>query len=164
MFILRGSVTEGDARSQSMMLQFGDAFRAATGEYLYPGTLNVKLPRAIPIQPQFRIGAEHTGELGQELLFEICRVNRLWAYRMVRIRKRSGRPVRPNGLFEIVCAQKIPGILTGCKVIVELLRDDVAYRPWERSRAVIPIGAAKRLARVEQSNRRWIQQAAQEEW
>lgn len=146
------------------MFRFGDAFRAATGEYLYPGTLNVKLQRAIPIQPQFRIRADQTGELGQELLFEICRVNRLWAYRMVRIRKRSGRPVRPNGLFEIVCAQKFPGILPGCKVVVELLRDDIAFWSSERPGTVNPIGVAKRLARVERSNRQRIQQAAREEW
>lgn len=163
MRMTKGYVVEGDYQSQGIMFEFGDAFRAATGEYLYPGTLNVQVPRAIPIKEHFRIRACTSGIPNQDLLFEICRINRLWAYRIVRLDMKRGKRIHRNSLFEIICAQKLPNIYPGCKVVIELLRDDVPPRKWEKSRTSSPLGVLARIERAERSNRLRMLQAEQEE-
>jgi CTP-dependent riboflavin kinase len=69
------------------MSSFRDVFRSAVGEELFPGTLNVQIDQKLEINEHFRIRGSDIGEPDQDLLFEICRVNGSWAYRI--------RPYRP---------------------------------------------------------------------
>lgn len=163
MRMIKGYVVQGDYQTQGVMFEFGAAFRAATGEYLYPGTLNVQTLLALPIKEHFRIRACNSGIPDQDLLFEICRINRMWGYRMVRLDVKKRKLVRKNGLFEIICAQKIPNIYPGCDVVIELLRDDLPPRKWEKFQNPTPLDVLKRIERVERSNRLRILQAEQEE-
>lgn len=126
MIILKGRVVEGARNFCWRMTESAAAFRDATGEYLYPGTLNVKVEIAVPLKEQFRVKGKDVGVPGQDILFEICRINRLWAYRVCTSPRDSADPAHSDDIFEIICAQKIPNALPGSGVTIELLRDDIA--------------------------------------
>jgi CTP-dependent riboflavin kinase len=67
-------------------------FAEATGETLYPGTLNVKVSESLPIREDFRIEDPLNPE--QYLLFEICRISGRWAYRIRPYHRETGEAPR----------------------------------------------------------------------
>jgi hypothetical protein len=58
-------------------------------------------------------------------LFEVCRINRLWAYRVRPCDLNIADGGHGDDVIEIICAQKIPNALPGNPVTLELLRDDI---------------------------------------
>jgi CTP-dependent riboflavin kinase len=85
MIILKGLVcpdAEGLKHFSRRMTQYPGVFERATRERLYPGTLNVNVGERIPIKEHFRIHGKELNE-PEEFQFEICRINGLWAYRIL---------------------------------------------------------------------------------
>jgi hypothetical protein len=70
---LQGNVQQGRRDFEQRLRQFADVFRAATGELLHRGTVNVKVQDPVEIREDFRIDDPLDGE--QILQFEVCRAN-----------------------------------------------------------------------------------------
>ena len=104
------------------MTQYPEVFERATGEQLYPGTLNINVGTPIPIKEHFRIHGKEINEPDQDLLFEVCRINGLWAYR-IRPLDTMGGGGHGDHIFEISCSQKIPNVRPGTEVEIALFRD-----------------------------------------
>jgi CTP-dependent riboflavin kinase len=87
--------------------EFPQVFLRATGEVLVDGTLNVKVDRKITIREHFRMLHPWKDE-DQVLLFEVCRVQGMWAYR-VRPSKLDGAGGggHSDDTLEIMCADWI---------------------------------------------------------
>ena len=117
-----GTVQSGVKHFVKRIEKYASVFTAATGEELYPGTINIRVAQRIPIQEHFRIVGREIGEPEQDLLFEVCRINGEWAYRI--------RPFRPlfhdgghgDNIIEISCAKKLENIDAGSKVVLEFFR------------------------------------------
>lgn len=101
------------------MTEFTDLFTEATGERLYPGTLNVRVEDALQIREHFRI--RDPIDENQDLLFEVCRVNGQWAYR-IRPLDRSGGGGHGDDTIEIACSQEVPNSGLGSAVEIEFFR------------------------------------------
>jgi len=125
MVIVRGKVKQGCGHFRQRMTNFPVAFRKATGEDLFKGTLNVELENhmCIPIAEQFRIRGTEIDEPGQDLLFEVCRINGLWAYRIRPYDLCTGAGGHGDNILEIACSQQIPNVSAGSEVQIELFRD-----------------------------------------
>jgi hypothetical protein len=102
---------------------FREAYRKATGEDIWKGTLNVAVNRCIPVKEHFRIRGKDISEPEQDLLLEICRVNGIWAFRIRPYNLCTGAGGHGDNIFEIGCSKDIPVIST--EVQIELFRDDV---------------------------------------
>ena len=125
MIILKGSVcpdTEGLKHFSRRMTQYPEIFERATGERLYPGTLNVNVGERIPIKEHFRIHGEELNE-PEEFQFEICRINGLWAYR-IRPLDAMGGGGHGDDILEIACSKKIPNVGPGAEVEIALFPRD----------------------------------------
>jgi len=96
-----------------------EVFERATGERLYPGTLNVNVGQQIPIKEHFRIRGAEINEPEQDLLFEVCRINGLWAYR-IRPFDAVGGGGHGDEILEIACSKKIPNVGPGVEVEIAL--------------------------------------------
>ena len=109
MRVLTGLVDKksGYGHFSQRLRDFPDDFLKATGEVLVGGTLNLKLDREIKIREHFRMPDPWKDER-QVLLFEICRVLGVWAYR-VRPWKLDGSGGGGHGdhILEIMCAKWI---------------------------------------------------------
>jgi len=84
MKLVRGSVcpdAEGLKHFSRRMREYPEVFERATGERLYEGTLNVNVGERIQIKEHFRIHGKELNEQ-EDFLFEICRINGIWAYRI----------------------------------------------------------------------------------
>lgn len=125
---LKGTVVEGLRHFSRRMTEFPEVFRKATGETLYPGTVNVDVETPIPIHEQSRIIGVEIGEPHQDLLFEPCLVNGIpaWRIRPYVLVEQPGFPVGTGGhgdhILEISCATKIPNASPGSQVEVTFLR------------------------------------------
>jgi len=98
MIILKGSVcpdAEGMKHFSRRMTQCPEVFERATGERLYPGTLNVHVGRPIPVREYFRIRGTEINEPEQDLL-------------------------HGDYIIEIACSQKIPNVPPGTEVEIAL--------------------------------------------
>jgi hypothetical protein len=104
---------------------FRVAYRKATGEELYKGTLNVELNRSIPVKEQFRIRGTEISEPTQDLLFEVCRVDGIWAFRIRPYDLCTGAGGHGDHIIEIACSREIPNVANGREVKIELFRDDI---------------------------------------
>jgi len=82
MMIVKGRDVQGCKHFQTRMTNFHSIFRDATGEALFPGTLNVQVETQIPIKEDFRIRGADIGKPDQDLLFERCEANGIRAYRI----------------------------------------------------------------------------------
>lgn len=123
MKILKGRVClsgegAGCRHFSQRMTQHPDAFKRATGEHLYPGTLNVNVGFVTPITEHFRIHGREINET-EEFLFEVCQINGFWAYRI--------RPCDDNGggghgdnILEISCSKQIANVSPGTEVEIAL--------------------------------------------
>ena len=125
MVVLRGRVVQGVGDFKRRMTEFPEAFRRATGETLIEGTLNVKVDREIPIKEHFRIRGTEISEPEQDLLFEICRINGIWAYRIRPYNLIDGSGGQGGDTLEIACSMEIPNATNGTVVEVALFRDDI---------------------------------------
>ena len=106
------------------MTQYPEVFERATGERLYPGTLNVNVGRPILIKEHFRIRGAEINEPGQDLLFEVCRTNGLWAYR-IRPLDAMGCGGHGDHIIEIACSRKIPNVGPGAEIEIALFSRDL---------------------------------------
>lgn len=126
MIILRGRVIRGVKNFSRIRLardNFCAAYRKGTGEDLWKGTLNVEINRCIPVKEHFRIRGKEISEPEQGLLFEICRVNGIWAFRIRPYNLCTGVGGHGDSTFEIGCSKENPSITTG--VQIALFRDDI---------------------------------------
>jgi CTP-dependent riboflavin kinase len=106
------------------MTQYPEVFERATGERLYPGTLNVNVGERIPIKEHFRIRGTELNELEQDLLFEVCRINQIWSYRIRPFHLVTGEGGHGDHILEIACSQKIPNDSPGTEVEIALFPRD----------------------------------------
>jgi len=123
MIILKGSVcpdAEGMKHFSRRMTQCPEVFERATGERLYPGTLNVHVGRPIPVREYFRIRGTEINEPEQDLLFEVCRINQIWSYRIRPFHLVTGEGGHGDHILEIGCSHKIPNVLPGTEVEIAL--------------------------------------------
>lgn len=102
------------------MTDFPGVFREATGESLYPGTLNVKIETELRIQTHFKI--RDPVDPNQDLVFEICRVNGLWAYRIRPCNIHTKGGGHGDDTIEIACSKEVPNAGPGSTVEIEFFR------------------------------------------
>jgi hypothetical protein len=125
---LRGTVVSGFGDFTRRMTEFPEVFRRVTGENLYPGTINVELPRPVRIREHLRLIGAEIGEPYQDLLFEPCALNGApaWRIRPLVLDSRAGLPVGEGGhgdhILEISCSRKIPHASPGSEVQIVLFR------------------------------------------
>ena len=55
-------------------------------------------------------------------LFEVCRINGSWAYRIRPFNLLTGAGGHGDEILEIACAQELPGIAEGAEVTIQLFR------------------------------------------
>ena len=103
MTITVGALHRGNGDFTKRMTKFRDVFKQATGQDLFPGTLNVRVPERIEIKEHFRIRGSEIEEPDQDLLFEICRVNDAWAYRIRPYNLKDGSGGHGDDIIEIAC-------------------------------------------------------------
>jgi CTP-dependent riboflavin kinase len=106
MIRLRGSVERGYGHFARRIKDFAGVFEEATGEGLYPGTLNVRVEKPVEIQAHFRTADPI--DQRQNLLFEVCRANGLWAYRIRPYNIDTGEGGHGDDTIEIACSREIP--------------------------------------------------------
>ncbi len=127
MIILKGSVcpdAEGLKHFSRRMTQYPEVFERATGEKLFPGTLNVNVGERIQIKEHFRIRGTEINEPEQDLLFEVCRINQIWGYRIRPFHLATGEGGHGDHIIEITCSQEIPNIPPGTEVEIALFPRD----------------------------------------
>lgn len=119
-YVCRGGECAGLKHFSSRMNQYPEVFERATGEKLFPGTLNVNVGEPIAIKEHFRIHGTELNE-PEDFLFEVCRINGIWAYRI--------RPLDPLGngghgdhILEISCHREIPNVPPGAEVEIAFFR------------------------------------------
>ncbi len=88
MITLTGRVTRGFGHWTHRIARNQQAFESAIGETLYPGTLNIQVPAAVLVRPEFVVYGDAIGE-GEDFLIERVLVGGLPCYR-----------VRPYRLFD----------------------------------------------------------------
>ncbi len=103
MKIVEGSLHNGSGDFTKRMTRFPGVFKHATGEELFPGTLNVQVKEEIEIKEHFRIRGSEIQEPDQDLLFEICRLNDVWAYRIRPFNLKDGSGGHGDHIIEIAC-------------------------------------------------------------
>jgi CTP-dependent riboflavin kinase len=123
--VVSGRVTKGVGDFRKRMIAFPNAFSRATGEILFPGTLNIKVDRVIPIKENFRVLGADIGEPEQDLLFEICHVGQIGAYRIRPFNVKTGEGGHGDDMIEIASSQRIPNAHEGASVTITFLRDDI---------------------------------------
>jgi CTP-dependent riboflavin kinase len=125
MLILKGHVCRdgegaGLKHFSRRMNQYPEVFARATGEKLFPGTLNVNVGQPISIKEHFRIHGHELNE-PEDFLFEVCRINGIWAYR-IRPLDAMGNGGHGDHILEITCHYKIPNVPSGAEVEIALFR------------------------------------------
>jgi CTP-dependent riboflavin kinase len=126
MIILKGLVCpegQGLRHFSKRMTEYPEVFEKATGERLFPGTLNVNVGKPIRVREHFRIRGTEINEPEQDLLFEVCRINRIWAYRIRPFQLATGEGGHGDHILEITCSQRIPNVGPGSEVEIAFLRD-----------------------------------------
>lgn len=135
MRILIGKLADKGVRDfHRRMTTFPSAFEAATGEKLFPGTLNVEVGEPVPPVEHFRLRGTELDEPDQDLLFEVCRVNGLWAYRIRPFNIKNGGGGHGDHILEIACTQQLaPTVGTG-PITIALFRDASGpMKSWVRA-------------------------------
>jgi CTP-dependent riboflavin kinase len=125
MIILKGRVCRdgegaGLKHFSRRMNQYPEVFERATGEKLFPGTLNVNVGEPVKIKEHFRIQGKELNE-PEDFLFEVCRMNGLWVYR-IRPLDAMGNGGHGDHIVEISCHHKIPDVSPGTDVEIALFR------------------------------------------
>jgi CTP-dependent riboflavin kinase len=104
MTTIHGRIHEGNKDFTKRMTAFSGVFAKAVGEELFPGTLNVQIDEEIKIREHFRILGAEIDEPEQDLLFEICRVNGHWAYRVRPLNRADESGGHGDHILEIACS------------------------------------------------------------
>jgi hypothetical protein len=124
MILLKGRVDkEGVKDFTRRMREYPDVFYKATGERLIQGTLNIAVDRQIPPKEHFKIRGTEINE-PEDFLFEICRINGIWAYRIRPFNPRDGSGGHGDHILEISCSQHLPN-KPGTEVEISLFRDNL---------------------------------------
>jgi CTP-dependent riboflavin kinase len=127
MRILTGDIVDGVGDFRQRMTAYAHVFERATGERLFPGTLNVRVSEPVAAVEHFRIIGAEIGEPEQDLLFEICRINGVWAYRIRPFNLYNGSGGHGDHILEIAAAQELRPALGRAPVVeVALFRTAVA--------------------------------------
>jgi CTP-dependent riboflavin kinase len=113
---------EGLRHFTRRMTEFPQVFTAATGEKLFPGTLNVRVGMKIPPVEHFRIHGRDLGEPEQDLLFEVCRVNDIWAYRIRPWNLLTHEGGHGDDVIEIAASVQLRPLLTGKDITISFFR------------------------------------------
>ena len=103
------------------MTQYRDVFLRATGQELYPGTLNVVVGREVVVKEDFRILGSDIDEPNQDLVFERCLIDGKPAFR-IRPLDALGKGGHGDQVLEITCSQQLPND-HGTEVVVEFFRE-----------------------------------------
>lgn len=119
-----GVVQSGIKDFSKRMTTYPAIFDNATGQKLHPGTLNVKLKERVTVREHFRVMGSMIGEPEQDLLFEICRVNGKWAYRIRPFNLKNGGGGHGDDVVEIASSEyfKGSGLEDGDAVEIEFFR------------------------------------------
>jgi CTP-dependent riboflavin kinase len=118
--VCRDSEGAGLKHFSRRMNQYREVFEKATGEKLFPGTLNVNVGQHIKIREHFRIYGKELNE-PEDFLFEVCCINGLWAYR-IRPLDAAGNGGHGDHILEICCHHEIPNVPPGTEVEIALFR------------------------------------------
>jgi CTP-dependent riboflavin kinase len=102
---------------------YSHVFKDATGEDLYPGTINVQVNRSIVIREDFRIRGSDIGEPAEDFIFERCRINGVDAYRIRPLNLKTGYGGHGDHILEISSSKKISGVEPGNSVEITLFRE-----------------------------------------
>lgn len=122
MITIQGRVwRKGSGDFTKRMIGFPDVFLQATGEKLFTGTLNVEIEKPLEVIEHFRIPDVMDAE--QDLLFEICRVGQIWAYRIRPRNRKTGTGGHGDHIIEITSSQEIPNAREGNPVEITFFRD-----------------------------------------
>jgi hypothetical protein len=125
MIVISGRVIPGFGDFRKRMTAFPTVFSQATGEKLIAGTVNVNVGVSIPVREHFRIRGADIQEPEQDLLFEICRVGPIWAYRIRPFNLTTGEGGHGDDVIEISSSQQIPNAHVGDSVTISLFRDNI---------------------------------------
>jgi hypothetical protein len=118
MIVISGRVIPGFGDFRKRMTAFPRVFSQATGEKLIVGTVNVNVRKSIPVREHFRIRGADIQEPEQDLLFEICRVGSIWAYRIRPFNLTTGEGGHGDHVIEISSSQHIPKANVGDSVTI----------------------------------------------
>jgi CTP-dependent riboflavin kinase len=115
-----GRVITGIGAWRPRIEKFPAVFLEATGESLFPGTLNVQLDMPLSIQTEFVISGAKIGEPEQDMLFESCLVNGYAGWRLRPFQPATGLGGHGDHILEIVSATQLrPRITDLERVVVE---------------------------------------------
>ncbi|MEW5916968.1 MAG: hypothetical protein AB1762_11205 [Gemmatimonadota bacterium] len=118
--IVTGRITDGIGDFRRRMTRFADVFARATGERLFPGTLNVTIGSPLTCREDFRILGADIDEPEQDLLFERCLVAGCRAYRIRPYQLEGGGGGHGDHVLEIASAHELRPLLTGYEDAVEI--------------------------------------------
>ena len=113
-----GTIEHGIGAWRPRMTRFPEVFRRATGEELFPGTLNVRIDAPLPIEAEIRISGAEIEEPEQDVLLERCRINGIRAYRLRPFQPATGAGGHGDHILEIVCTQELRPLLSGSDTVV----------------------------------------------
>jgi CTP-dependent riboflavin kinase len=125
MIILKGIVQNGVRHFEKRIKKYGDVFTKATGEKLFPGTLNLNVGFPVSVKEHFRVRGVDIDEPDQDLIFEVCRVSGIWSYRIRPYHLPTGRGGHGDDVIEIASSMEIPGVPEGSVHDIELFRDSL---------------------------------------
>jgi CTP-dependent riboflavin kinase len=117
---VKGRITDGIGDFRTRMTRYADVFERATGERLFPGTLNVDIGTPLKCQEDFRIRGVDIGEPGQDLLFERCVIAGRRAYRIRPYQLRGGGGGHGDHVLEIASAHELRPLFKGSEDAVEI--------------------------------------------
>ena len=125
MITIKGRLQQGVGDFRKRMTKFPDVFRSATGETLFPGTLNVKVERKIPAKEDFRIRGIDIDDPNQDLLFERCLINGIPGYRIRPFNLKHGGGGHGDDVIELSSSQQIPYTRDGAVVEITFFRESL---------------------------------------
>ena len=123
---VHGFVKDGVGHFKVRMTDYANVFTEATGEVLFPGTLNVKVDRTVPFKEDFRIRGADIGEPEQDLIFEKCQINGIAAYRIRPLNLLTGKGGHGDDHLEIGCTmylREVLGLRNKSQVEITFFRD-----------------------------------------
>lgn len=122
MLQLQGQLVDGIGDFRKRMTRYPEVFAAAAGQRLFPGTLNIRVEAPVPPVEHFRIRGIEIGEPEQDLLFEVCRVNDIWAYRIRPWHLLTHSGGHGDHILEIAASVELRPVLEGQQIMVGLFR------------------------------------------
>jgi CTP-dependent riboflavin kinase len=115
-----GRVIAGLGAWRPRIEQFPDVFLEATGESLFPGTLNVELDKPLSIHTEFVISGARIGEPEQDMLFESCLINGIGGWRLRPFQPATGLGGHGDHILEIVSTTQLRPLIADLeRVVVE---------------------------------------------